>query len=73
MPTIGEKNTTSGVYKCSRCGSEKLVNFQDSFPACKNCDIPGMKWVVVRSAPMLPSLVIPPLTPAHTTHTTTSV
>ncbi|HWR40531.1 MAG TPA: hypothetical protein VN611_13615 [Patescibacteria group bacterium] len=62
MPTIGEKNTASGIYKCSRCGNEKQVNQQDSFPACKSCDIPGMKWVVVRSAPVLPVIIHPTTT-----------
>ena len=57
MPTIGEKNTVSAIYKCSRCGYETKVNQTDSFPACKHCDMPGMKWVAVRSAPALPTVV----------------
>lgn len=53
MAAVGERSSLTGIFKCSRCGHEILVNQKEHFPACKNCDIPGRKWTYINPEAIL--------------------
>lgn len=48
MPKTGEKNSESGVYKCTNCGNTIPLSKGETFPPCGKCR--GTNWTLVRKA-----------------------
>lgn len=48
MPRPGEKCEKGGIYKCSKCDTERAIGQGDTFPPCSDCNKSGVIWILVR-------------------------
>lgn len=47
MPSTGQSNDTSGIYRSTCCGYEIALSKNETFPPCLKCK-KAADWVLVR-------------------------